>query len=508
MEPIALGWFVLALLLGAGLGFLSAWLVRVRPLEMALVEARTRSELAEARARTGAEESGRLQRELEAAHERSRELETRLAALEAAERHVRAEGERLRQRTGELEGKLEAERRKVAELEAARREVEGRLEAERRAHAAKVEELGRMGRELEEKFTALADEVLGRNSARFLQLVSERFEVHRGEAEKELEARRRAIEELVRPVREALEKFERRVGELERAREGAYRAVVEQMRLLRESQERLRVETGRLVQALRRPQVRGRWGEFQLRNVVELAGMSEHVDYVTQTVTEDRLRPDAVIRLPGGKSVVVDVKTPLDAYLRAVEAEDEETREHELRQHARQIRGHVQKLARKEYWQGVVDAPDFVVLFVPGDPFYAAALQRDPELFEYALERKVLITTPSTFVALMKAIAYGWQQEKIAEGAARIAETARELHQRIRVFLGHVERLGKALGSAVDHYNKAVGSLESRVLPQARRFETLGAAPADRPLPEARPVELAPRALAAAADGDADGPSR
>ncbi len=465
MDP-SLPLLAIVFLLGTTLGSLAVWLLRLRPLELALAEARVRTEAAE----------------------------TRAAAVESAH--------------AELQGRADGLQERLRSLEAEKRGLEERLSAERTAHAARLEELRRAAVALEEKFGELASRVLDRNSRQFLRLVSERFDQHRREAVQDLETRQRAIAELLRPLRESLERFESRVGELEKAREGAYRALERQVQLLAESQERLRVETGRLVQALRRPQVRGRWGEFQLRNVVELAGMSEHVDYVTQTVTEDRLRPDAVIRLPGGKSVVVDVKTPLDAYLRAVEAEDEETREHELRQHARQIRGHVQKLARKEYWQGVVDAPDFVVLFVPGDPFYAAALQRDPELFEYALERKVLITTPSTFVALMKAIAYGWQQEKIAEGAARIAETARELHQRIRIFLGHVERLGKALGSAVDHYNKAVGSLESRVLPQARRFETLGAAPADRPLPEARPVELAPRALAAAADGDADGPSR
>ncbi len=459
--------WILAFAAGLGLGFVLAWWLRARPLELALVEARARGE------------------------EQARQVD----AAETARREAEEELRRLRD--------------EVRRLDAEKREVAGKLEAERSAHKARVDQLLQLALELEEKFAALADQVLGRNSARFLELVSERFEKHRGEAVQDLEARRRAIEELLRPVRESLSRFEQRVNELERAREGAYRALSEQVRQLAESQEKLRFETGRLAQALRRPQVRGRWGEFQLRNVVELAGMSEHVDYVTQQTTDGRLRPDAIVRLPGGKTVVVDVKTPYDAFEQAVAAEDEAERERQLERHARQVRAHVQQLARKEYWQGVADAPDFVVLFMSADSFYIAAIQKDPGLFEYAAERRVLIATPFTFIALLKAIAYGWQQEKIAEGAARIAATGRELHQRLLTFLGHVERLGRALGSAVDHYNRAVGSLESRVLPQARRFEELGAAPQGKAIAPLAQVEVRPRALEApelpapAPDGDA-----
>lgn len=456
MEAAGLGLPLAALITGLLLGFLAAWVVRLRPLEMALVEAR---------ARTG-------------------ELERRAGEAEDARRRCEEEARGLRE--------------EVRRLDAEKREVEGTLEAERRAHAARIEELRETGRQLEEKFAALADEVLGRNSAKFLELVSERFRTHSTEAERSLEARKREIEELIRPVREALEKFEHRVGEIEKAREGAYRAVSEQVRLLAESHQRLERYTASLVQALRRPQVRGRWGEYQLRNVVELAGMSEHVDYVLQAAQEGgdgRLRPDAVIRLPGGKTVVVDAKTPLDAYLTAVEAQSEEERRAALDHHARQLRAHVQMLASKEYWRQFSDAPDFVVMFVPGEAFYAAAVERDPTLFEYALERRVLITTPSTFVALMKAIAFGWQQEKIAESARQVAEAARELYNRIGTFLDHMNRLGRALSSAVDHYNRAVGSLESRVLPQARRFAELGVTPAGERLPEAGSIERVPRQL-------------
>ncbi len=368
-------------------------------------------------------------------------------------------------------------------------ELRTRLEAEERNHREKLEEL-------ESRFRTLAGEILDSNSRTFLRLVSERFAAHSSEAEKSLEARKKEIENLLRPMRENMEKFERAVGEIEKAREGAYKALLEQVRMLAEGQQSLRRETLKLVQALRQPKTRGRWGEMQLRRVFELAGMNEHVDFVTETTVpggEGKLRPDAIVHLPGGKSVVVDAKTPLEAYLDAVEAGDEGARAEHLQRHARQLREHVRKLGSKEYWNALSEAPDFVVMFVPGEAFYAAALEVDPDLFEEALRQKVLITTPATLIALVKAIAYGWQQEKIAENAQQIADLARELHDRIRTFGEHMEKLGRGLRQTVESYNRAVGSLESRVLPAARRFEDLDVTVQGRRIAELRAVEIVPR---------------
>ncbi len=390
----------------------------------------------------------------------------------------------------ELAGVRE-ERERLA-LEGA--ELRTRLEAEQRNHQDRL-------RELETRFRSLASDILDHNSRTFLRLVSERFDAHRNEAEKSLEARKKEIETLLTPIRENLAKFERAVGEIEKSREGAYKALLEQVRMLADSQQHLRQETAKLVQALRQPKTRGRWGEMQLRRVFELAGMSEHVDFVTEATVsgeEGRLRPDAIVHLPGGKSVVVDAKTPLEAYLDAVEAADEATRAVHLERHARQLREHVRKLGSKEYWSAFSEAPDFVVMFVPGEAFYAAALEAEPDLFENALRQKVLITTPATLIALVKAIAYGWQQEKIAENAQRIADLARELYERLRTFGEHMERVGRGLRHAVEHYNRAVGSLESRVLPAARRFEGLEVVSPGSKIPPIPPVDSAPRGLQAA----------
>ena len=368
------------------------------------------------------------------------------------------------------------------------------LEAERKSHEARVAELTRMGAELEKKFAGLASEVLGKNSESFLKLVSERFEKHSESAREDLEKRRTAIETLVKPLGENLTKFERKVGEIEKARESAYGAIAAQVKNLAEGQTGLRTETSRLVQALRRPETRGRWGEYQLRNVLEMAGMTKHVDFVEQSTIEGdngKLRPDVIIRIPGGKSIVVDAKTPLDAYLNAVEADDEDERRKFIDAHARQVREHVRALASREYWKALPETPEFVVMFVPGEAFFAAAIESDRELFESAARRGILISTPTSLIALVKTIAYGWQQEKLAENAKAVAAQGRDLYDRIKIFGGHMGDIGKSLQQAVERYNKGVGSLERRVLPAARKFETLGVTPADASsIPALEPVEL------------------
>jgi DNA recombination protein RmuC len=339
-------------------------------------------------------------------------------------------------------------------------EMRANLETEWKTYSARVQELENMGAEIERNFAVLASEALGKNSENFLKLMSERFEKHKAAAEKDLEERQKAIELLVKPVSESLTKFEHKLGELETARVGAYFAITEQVKKLAEGQVGLRTETSRLVQALRQPKTRGRWGEYQLRNVLEMAGMTEHVDFIEeQTIEGDggRLRPDVIVRLPGGKSVVIDAKTPLEAYLAALDTNDEETRERQMVDHARQVRDHVRTLASREYWKALPVTPDFVVMFVPGEAFFASAIESDPNLFEQAVRQRVLISTPTTLIALLKAIAYGWQQEKLAENAQTVASEARDLFDRIKVFSGYMRDLGRSLQQAVEQYNKGSG---------------------------------------------------
>jgi DNA recombination protein RmuC len=402
----------------------------------------------------------------------------------------------------ELTARLTEESRRAESLA-------GQLEAERRAHAARIDELRRMGEEIERKFGALAQQALKGNAESFLNLVSERFEKHKQAASEDLARRQQAIETMIKPVAQSLEKFEHRIGEIEKAREGAYAAVLTQVRALADGQTRLHSETSKLVTALRSPKTRGRWGEFQLRQVFEMAGMVEHVDFTSEhhvAGADGARRPDAVVRLPGGKAIVIDAKTPLDAYLNAIEAVDESAREQALKAHVRQIRAHVDGLAAKEYWNALPVTPDFVVMFVPGEAFYSAAIEADPELFEAAIGKRVLIATPTTLIALVKAIAYGWQQEKLARNAEEVASLARELYGRIRTFGEHMEKLGAALRSSVERYNRAVGSLEGRVLPTARRFEGLGVVPAGSTVDGLASLEVEPRPLTASelTEGDDD----
>ena len=351
------------------------------------------------------------------------------------------------------------------------------------------------------RFAELASDALKSNSDSFLQLVSERFQSHRVEAEKDLEARGKAVEALVAPIRDELKKVEERAQQLERSRVDAYRSVTEQVRQLAQAQSDLRSETGRLVQALRRPQGAGRWGEHQLRNVLEIAGMVEHVDFEEQPTLSGEdgvLRPDVVIRLPGGKSVAVDAKTPLQAYLDAVEAKTDDERAGHLDILAGNLRSHVRQLAGKKYWDGLAGGTEFVVMFIPGDAFLAAALEREPGLFEDAVRNRVLIATPITLIALVRAVAYGWQQERLAENARAVAETGRELYERVKRFGGRMEDVGKSLRQAVDRYNRGVGTLERQVLPSARKLEGLGVVSAGESIPPLEQLETEPRTLQAA----------
>jgi len=376
-------------------------------------------------------------------------------------------------------------------------ELKTRLEGETRAAAEKQALLDRAEQRLSDTFKALSADVLRSSSEQFLQLAKTSLKSHTEEAKGDLEQRRQAIENLVKPVAESLGKFELRIGDIEKAREGAYAELKTQVRTLSEGQLGLQRETAQLVRALRQPTGRGQWGEIQLRRVVELAGMQEHCDFHTQTTTTTdegkRLRPDLVVRLPGGKTIVVDSKTPMDAYLDALEATDDQVREEALQRHARQVRTHITQLASKNYTAQFDHVPEFTVLFLPSESFFSAALQSDPGLIERGVEHSIILAAPTTLIALLRAVFYGWRQEALADNAREISALGRTLHERLSTLAGHFGKLGRSLENAVAHYNSAVGSYETRVLGAARKFEDLQAAAEHATIPHLEPIERAPR---------------
>lgn len=346
-------------------------------------------------------------------------------------------------------------------------------------------------------FSDLASRSLQSNSETFLKLAEQNLGAQQEKAKRELSEREQAVENLVKPIRDALQRSQQQIDELEKARRQAYGSITSQLEHMQKGQVSLAQETQNLVNALRRPQVRGRWGEITLRRLVELAGMVEHCDFQeqVQSAGEDKvIRPDMIVRMPDRRELVVDVKTPLEAYLEGIESKDDATQKLAMERHARNLREHIRKLASKSYWDQFERSPDFVILFIPGDQFLSAALNEDPELIEAALAQQIILATPTSFVALLKAVAYGWRQVVLAKNAEEVQRLARGLYNRLTVFVSHLNNVGKQLSRSVEHYNKAVGSLERSVLPGARKFVELGMRP-KKELEELEPLESLPRSL-------------
>jgi len=330
---------------------------------------------------------------------------------------------------------------------------------------------------LAETFRDLSNKSLQANSETFLKLAEQNLNTQHEKAKSEFNSREKAVESIIKPIREALEASKQQIEALERSRSEAYGGIKSQLQEMQQNQKSLRQETQNLVNALRRPEVRGQWGEITLRRLVELAGMVEHCDFTEQVHKEgdgQLIRPDMIVRMPDKRELVVDVKTPLDAYLSAAEAKEDSLRQAKLKQHAKNVRNHIRMLSSKSYWNQFEESPEFVILFIPGDQFLSAALNEEPDLIEYALSQQIILATPTSFVALLKAVAYGWRQLALADNAKEIRILAEDLYSRLASYVSHMNKMGRQLASSVESYNKAVGSLERSVLPGARKFVEMG----------------------------------
>lgn len=376
--------------------------------------------------------------------------------------------------------------------------AEAHAEAEQHSHREKIQLIEENRQQLEKNFQALSAQALAANNQSFLDLAKSTLDSYQQQAKGDLESRHLAIGQLVQPLMDSLLKVDGKIEQLEHARTGAYARLDEQLKGLLDTQVRLQSETGNLVRALRTPSVRGRWGEIQLRKVVEMAGMVNYCDFIEQeTADSGRLRPDMVIKLPNGRNIVVDSKAPLQAYLESLETTDDDQRKLHLTHHARQIRDHLQKLSAKNYWEQFQPTPEFVVLFLPGETFFSAALAQDPSLIEAGVDQKVLLATPTTLIALLRSVAYGWRQEQLTENAEAISQLGREIYDRLATLNQHFGQMGKSLEKAVDSYNKGMASFDSRVMVTARKFKELGAG-SSKELSQLEQIDKLPRSTQSA----------
>tara|TARA_R110002095_G_scaffold91585_1_gene79970 strand:- start:3591 stop:4901 length:1311 start_codon:yes stop_codon:yes gene_type:complete len=378
-------------------------------------------------------------------------------------------------------------------LQSTQKELSFQLEGERQRGQEKIELLEKAQGQLKESFDAASAQALERNNRTFLDLAKETLGQFHEKSKGDLKGREQAIQHMVKPLQEALGNVDQKLHQLEVTRASAYQGLSTQVADLLGSQKELRLETANLVKALRTPHVRGRWGEMQLKRVVEMSGMNAHCDFMEQhsyDSDEGKLRPDMVVNLPGGKQLIIDAKAPLAAYLDAIDARDEATKRGHMQNHARQVKKHIMALSKREYWDNVqnADAPEFVVLFLPGEAFFSAALEYDPSLIELGVENRVILATPATLIALLHAVAYGWKQEVLSENAKEISEAGKELYKRMADMGKHFTKLGTDLNTAVGSYNKTVGTMERRILPAARKFKDLETASQQVDMKE--PVEI------------------